>query len=232
MITNFNTFDLALLTIIVIFGLVGFGFGITRMLLGIAGWSGAVFFTFYAYVSNGFDFIRPSIKPYITDPLLMDLVIGVGMFIFFVIILGFLNRSISTYIKKSILGSVDRSLGLLFGFSLAVCLLSFAFLLTNLLSHPKDWPHVMRSSRSVHILAFSVKGISRLLPKGLLENLGLDPEKITTQSLNKTESLENFVKNLSRPLPSSLKQKEDDKKSHDYKKEQVTEMDRLFENNE
>jgi membrane protein required for colicin V production len=232
MISSFNMFDLGLLAIIVVFGLIGFSFGITRMLLGIAGWVGAVFFTFYAYLSNGFEFIHPFVGHYITDPFLSDLVIGVVLFVIFLMILNFLNRSFSTYIKKSILGGIDRSLGLLFGFTLAVGLSSSVFLVINLMSYPKDWPHAMQSARSVSILASSAKNISQLLPHSLLKNLGLNPEKINNHPLDSNESSEKLVENLSRPQPSSLKQQEKGKKSQVYKKEQVTEMDQLFENHE
>jgi len=232
MISSFNMFDLALLAIIVVFGLIGFSFGITRMLLGIAGWVGAVFFTFYAYISNGFEFIHPFVRHYITDPFLSDLVIGVVLFVIFLMMLNFLNRSISTYIKKSILGGIDRSLGLLFGFTLAVGLLSSVFLVINLMSDPKNWPHAMQSARSATILTSSAKNISQLLPHSLLKNLGLNPEKIKNHPLNSSESSEKLVENLSRPQPSSLKQQEKGKKSQVYKKEQVTEMDQLFESHE
>jgi hypothetical protein len=70
------------------------------------------------------------------------------------------------------------------------------------------------------------------LPHSLLKNLGLNPEKIKNHPLNSNESSEKLVKNLSRPQPSSLKQQEKGKKSQVYKKEQVTEMDQLFENHE
>ncbi|MBL0941175.1 MAG: CvpA family protein [Alphaproteobacteria bacterium] len=232
MISSFNTFDVAILAIIVIFGLIGFSLGITRMLLGIAGWVGAAFFTFYAYLSNGFKFIRPFVRRYITDPFLCDLVIGLVLFVVFLMILNFLNRSISTYVKKSILGGIDRSLGLLLGFTLAGGLLSSVFLMANLMSQPKDWPHAVQTARSVSILASLATSISKLLPPSILENLGLNPMKIQNNLSNNSTCSEKLVESLSRPQPSRLKQKEEGKKSQDYKKEQVTEMDRLFENNE
>lgn len=232
MISSFNTFDVSLLAIIIVFGLIGFSLGVTRMLLGIAGWIGAVFFTFYAYLSNRFEIVRPFVRRYITDPFLSDLVIGVVLFVVFLMILNLLNRSISTYVKKSILGGIDRSLGLLFGFTLAGGLLSSLFLVINLMSQTKDWPQVMQTARSVSLLASLATSISKILPSEILENLGLNPTKIQSNLLNNSTSSEKLFENLSRPQPSSLKQKEEGKKSQDYKTEQVTEMDRLFENNE
>lgn len=232
MISTFTVIDFAFIAVLLIFGLIGFGLGITRMVLGIAGWIGAVVLTFYVYISNGFNLFRPFVQHYIKDPFLSDLAIGVVIFAVLLIALGFVKRSVSGYVKNSALSGVDRSLGLLFGVFLAVVLLSSGFLAMHLIGKPQEWPPSLQTARSTGILTAAAKNMSELLPNALFENLGVNPDTVKNHLFNTPTSAETLVGHLSQPQPSRLKLKGDEENSRGYKKDQVTEMDRLFENYE
>ena len=84
--------------------------GFMRELLSIGGWVAAGVVTFL-----GVPAARPISSQYISDSLFADVAAGIAIFVVTLIICSIIGHFISKRVQDSMLGPVDRSLGLLFG---------------------------------------------------------------------------------------------------------------------
>lgn len=84
--------------------------GFMREMLSIGGWVAAGVVTFL-----GVPAARPISGKYISDPLFADVAAGIAIFVVTLIICSIIGHFVSRRIQDSMLGPVDRSLGLLFG---------------------------------------------------------------------------------------------------------------------
>ena len=84
--------------------------GFVRELLSIGGWIAAGLATLF-----GLPLARPFANEKISDPLFADIAAGVVIFVATLIVCSIIGHFISKRVQGSMLGPVDRSLGLLFG---------------------------------------------------------------------------------------------------------------------
>jgi len=84
--------------------------GFMRELLSVGGWIIAGVVTFI-----GVPAARPISTQHISDPLFADIAAGVAIFVVTLIICSIIGHFISKRVQDSLLGPVDRSLGLVFG---------------------------------------------------------------------------------------------------------------------
>ena len=86
----------------------------------------------------------PKIKPYVKDVIdnqfVLDLVLGVGIFVVVIFLILIINKGVSKTIKYSGIGKVDTVFGFFFGFIRAyiVCVCIFATI--NIFYNHKNWP--------------------------------------------------------------------------------------------
>ena len=89
-------------------------------------------------------FLFPKAKPYvdgiIDSEYVLDIVLGISLFVIVIFIILMINRSIKKAITYSGLGSMDRIFGFFFGFFKAyiVCVCIFATI--NIIYNHKKWP--------------------------------------------------------------------------------------------
>ena len=110
--------------------------------------------------------IFPRVKPYVKDIIdneyVLDIVLGVGIFIIIIFIVLLINKGISKAVRYTGLGSLDTIFGFFFGFVrsyiIAVCLFSGIHIVYN---HDK-WP--INSNKSF-IFPYLEKGSNYLLKK-------------------------------------------------------------------
>src|SRR3990167_294789 len=103
---TFNMVDFAIIFLLGISILIGILRGATREVLGIAGWVGALATVFY-----GLPLFRPLGRYYIHNPMIADAAIAGVLFILSLAVFILISRLISTKVKGSLLGGLDRSLG-------------------------------------------------------------------------------------------------------------------------
>jgi membrane protein required for colicin V production len=84
--------------------------GFVRELLSIGGWIAAGVATLF-----GLPLARPLANEKIPDPLFADIAAGVVIFVVTLIVCSIIGHFISKRVQGSMLGPVDRSLGLMFG---------------------------------------------------------------------------------------------------------------------
>lgn len=206
--STFNMVDFIILALLGISILIGILRGATREVLGIVGWVAA-----FATVFYGLPLFRPLSRHYIHSPMLADAVVAGILFILSLAIFILISRMISTKVKGSLLGGLDRSLGLVFGFIRGVLLLCIVYLAMGFFYPPGQMPDAIRHARFSPWFAQGAQELKRFIPKDYLPQKDLslstinplDAKDLIEHSL---PSLEETVKNLSTLRPSSPKKVE------------------------
>jgi len=89
-------------------------------------------------------FLFPKIKPYFKDVIdseyVLDLVIGISLFIIIIFIILLVNKGINRAVSYSGLGSLDRIFGFFFGFLRAYVIVVCIYSTINILYNNKKWP--------------------------------------------------------------------------------------------
>lgn len=139
--------DLAVLAVLAISALLGLSRGFVRELLGLAAWLLAG----YAAFAYG-----PALQPWaertIGTPDLADPVAYVAVFLGVLLALSLLANLIGRAVRLSALGSLDRTLGLLFGLTRGAAVLIAGYILGGMLLPPENWPPAFQRARTLPLL--------------------------------------------------------------------------------
>jgi membrane protein required for colicin V production len=130
-----TVFDYIYIILTVLFIIQGALKGFVLSMLSTAKWILAYVITIYIF---------PMIKPYVEDIIdneyVLDIVLGVGIFIIIIFLILLINRAISKVVSYSGIGTVDKVFGFFFGIAksyvIVVCLYTAAEIIYN---HEK-WP--------------------------------------------------------------------------------------------
>ena len=130
-----TVFDCVYIILTVLFIIQGALKGFVLSMLSTAKWILAYVITIYIF---------PIIKPYVEDIIdneyVLDIVLGVGIFIIIIFLILLINRSISKVVSYSGIGTIDKVFGFFFGIAksyvIVVCLYAAAEIIYN---HEK-WP--------------------------------------------------------------------------------------------
>ena len=86
----------------------------------------------------------PKIKPYVKDVIdnqyVLDLVLGVGIFVVVIFLILIINKGVSKTIKYSGIGKIDTVFGFFFGFVRAYIVCVCIFATVNIFYNHKNWP--------------------------------------------------------------------------------------------
>jgi len=207
-----NFVDLAVFGLFILSAAIGIARGFTRETFGVVAWIGAALATIFGIIWS-----RPYIQQWIDNPFVADVLTGLIIFIAVLFILGSISRVLSTKVKGSLLGGLDRSLGLLFGLVRAAFILVVAFFVAALVWPAEKWPENVKDARTYPYVADGAKWLHGLIPEEALKNLGLKAtDKDEEEGSDSETSLEHIVKSLSQPTPSKTEEKD---------KEEVAEQD-------
>ncbi len=130
-----TVFDYIYIILTVLFIIQGALKGFVLSMLSTAKWILAYVITIYIF---------PMIKPYVEDIIdneyVLDIVLGVGIFIIIIFLILLINRAISKVVSYSGIGTIDKVFGFFFGIAksyvIVVCLYTAAEIIYN---HEK-WP--------------------------------------------------------------------------------------------
>ena len=215
----FNYVDLIVLGVFLLSTLIGVSRGFTREFFGIIAWLEAFTATILGVV-----WARPYVQVAISNPLIADVVSGLFIFVTTLFLLGSLSRYISQRVKGSLLGGLDRSLGLLFGLARACAVLFIAYFAGSVVWKPVKWPREVKEARSLPYIIQGADWVKDMIPKEALKNLGSKNDS-KEEKVAVMDSMDNIVLALSRP--SVTNQKSSSNKSQGYKGEQRKELDQL-----
>ncbi len=152
--------DLVILAILAISGLLAFMRGFVREVLGVGAWIGAVVVAVWANprVLPTFDHWLAN-QPGLAQPVAFGVI-----FVATLVVLLFICHAIGKAVRRSALGGLDRSLGLLFGLARGAALVVVAYVLVGMVLPVDRWPAPVLNARAMPLAyagaMWSVKWLS------------------------------------------------------------------------
>ena len=223
-----HTTDLIVLAVMILSILIGLIRGFTREILGALGWMGAIFVTFWTR-----SFFQIPIRHWIGNPFASDIVAIVTLFVISLFVFLSITRAASHRVKASVLGGLDRSLGIIFGLLRGGAICIVLFLMFSLYVKPHKRPPEVTESQAFPYLLKGTAFVAALLPTGTIPAIFYHPQphafddKEEEMSLLNTPSAQELMKTLAQPRAGSPQRPE---KETGYNDQNRRHMDRLFKN--
>jgi membrane protein required for colicin V production len=159
-------FDIAVLAVLAVSGLLALLRGFVREVLAIAAWVGAAAAGVFGY---------PHLAPHIEGLFgvidagpIANIAAGGAIFLVALILFALIAGAISDRVQDSALGAIDRTLGLVFGLARGAVLLCLAYIAAAWLQPLERWPAWAFEARTRPALEAGGAWIVRQLPPGLL----------------------------------------------------------------
>jgi membrane protein required for colicin V production len=151
--------DLAVLGVMFLSGLLAFSRGLVREVLSIGAWLGA------AVVAMTFlPAIRPLLARYVTSPEWIDPAGYMILFVLSLIVLSLIAKTIGGAVRASVIGGIDRSLGLVFGLLRGAALAIAVYIVACMAIPPDRWPEQVLESRSLPYIYTGAVWVARRVP--------------------------------------------------------------------
>ena len=157
--------------------MMAFSRGFVREALGIGAWVGAFVF---ASVSVGW--VRDEVRSWISNRDLADPAAYAIMFLAGLIVLSVITAMIGNVVRGSVLGGVDRSLGLVFGIGRAVVLVAGIYVVAGWVVSTDRWPEPVQRSLSIPYAYDVAAWIARFLPPDYRPNIPIPPTGSETRA--------------------------------------------------
>lgn len=140
---NFTFVDVVVA--VVLLGSAGFAFmrGFVHEVLAILAWVGAVFAAMY-----GFTPAQPLFRQYIGAGWAADAAAALSIFLVSLLLLSLTTKALSNRVQNSALGSVDSSLGFVFGLVRGAALLCLAYMVAAWLFSPDQPPQWLAQAKT------------------------------------------------------------------------------------
>jgi membrane protein required for colicin V production len=153
--------DLCVLGILAVSALLAFLRGFVREALGIGAWVGAAAVSVWAAPSA-----RPQFREWLGQPDLVDPVTYAAVFLVALILLLLVSGWISSLVRMSALGGLDRTLGLVFGLLRGAAVVAFAYIAAGIVKPVDQWPDSVLNARSLPLAYAGAKALVGALPEG------------------------------------------------------------------
>ncbi|MBF0247603.1 MAG: CvpA family protein [Alphaproteobacteria bacterium] len=211
--------DILVIGTLAISGLFAFARGFVHEVLSIAGWVGAFF-----AAAHGAPVVQHFAMQFIEDPGLAYIVTWIGLFLGALIILSLVTRRISTGVKESALGALDRVLGFIFGLLRGAIVVSLAWIAYEWYLGDEKPPKSVFEARSLPYVIQGADTLRALVPedKNHKPSPG-QPPKTGEKPQSDGQSLFDKAINAVPKMPAT------DEKPDGYDNKERSEMDRLFE---
>jgi membrane protein required for colicin V production len=138
--------DLVVLGVLAVSALLAFMRGFVREVLGIGAWVAAVAVAIWA-----FPYARPHFRDWLGTPDLVDPITFAAVFIVTLLVLLLICHWVGGLVRGSVLGGVDRTLGLVFGLIRGAALVVFAYIAAGLVIPVDRWPEPVLQARSLPV---------------------------------------------------------------------------------
>ena len=217
-----NTIDFVVIIIIVISAIISSLRGFLHEVLSIAAWIGAAFAVIYFQ-----PLMKNLTRELIPNELFSDIITGIIIFIFVLVALSIIIKSFSSYIHKTTLNNLDRSLGFIFGVLRGVVILSIVLIVFDWFAEEPVRPYALQSSKTMPVIERTSEFILNLLPESFVKNK--DNARTKENIKSTSQEMSKAKKESQQPESSSNKNKRPEGK---YKEGVRRNMDRLFQNNQ
>ena len=164
--------DIILLLVMLVSGLLAMIRGFMREILSIGSWGVAALVTLYSYPR-----VLPLAKQYFASDSVATAVSAGGIFLGTLLIVSIITARLSDMVLDSRVGSLDRTLGFLFGLARGLVIVVVAFLFFAWLVPDRSQPEWVRSAKSKLVLQNTGQWLMSMLPD--------DPESTILKRLKK-----------------------------------------------
>ena len=134
-------FDYIYLVLTILFTVRGMLKGFVLSILSTAKWILAYVVTIYIF---------PKAKPYvdgiIDNEYVLDIILGVGIFIIIIFLILLVNKALSKAVTYSGIGTIDKVFGFLFGFVKAYVVVVCLFTVAHIVYNHDKWPMNLKDS--------------------------------------------------------------------------------------
>ncbi len=170
-----NWVDVAILVIVAFSAMIGLFRGMVREVLGLAAWiAAAVAASWFFGDMQGFA------RRYIANENIADPVAFGVPFLVILIVFSLLARVVGSLVRKSVLGGLDRSLGLLYGLARGVALVVAAYLIGGVaMDH---WPDAVLEARTLPSIYLGAAWVAAKLPDSYRPVVVVPPAGRSTRS--------------------------------------------------
>ncbi len=160
MTSSANWVDAVLLAVIAVSAILAFFRGFVREVLGIGAWAGALLAAFIARPH-----VFPLVQPHVEPPWLADALGAGGVFLAVLIVLMVIIAWISNQVQGSVLGGLDRTLGIVFGLARGAFLIVLAYIVASVfLPMTERWPEPVRQARALPVIAEGAAWLMEQIP--------------------------------------------------------------------
>lgn len=241
--------DIVVAGVLLVSGVLAFSMGLVKFLLLIISWGGAALTAFYS-----FPHLSPYLEGLIDSTLIRDGVAATAVFVLTLVALTIVTHMISSRVRGSVLGHLDRALGFAFGLALGVVLVSLIYIGATLFWDEDDFPEQIADAKTLPLIRSGAETLVRLLPAGAFTGIepdgngfddaaqgvedavkGLATDKLDAigETLESIEA-EDRLRKLTQPLPpESTEPPEDEPEAEPgYGDEERSDMQRLIEGNQ
>ncbi len=157
-----NPLDIGVIAVIALSAVFAFARGFVREALSIVAWVSAGAITLY-----GFRPVYALVDPMVHNPLLSQLIAGLGLFIGSLIVMTILTSIVARSVRASALSPIDRTLGFIFGLLRGAFIVSLAYLLVDVSLARSDQPSWVRDAKSAPYLQQGADLLKSVLPASL-----------------------------------------------------------------
>ncbi|EKV32393.1 Colicin V [Caenispirillum salinarum AK4] len=171
-----NVLDLIVLVVLLLSAVLAFFRGFVHETLGIAAWVGAGLAALY-----GLPVVQAEVRQLIPVTWAADAAAAVAIFLVTLLVLSILTRGIARKVQDSSLGSVDRSLGVLFGLARGAFLVGLAYILLAWMIPPVDHPDWIREARGLPLIQRTAGMIQEAVPEELGIGQAADTSRKTAE---------------------------------------------------
>lgn len=241
--------DLVVAGVLLISGILAFSMGLVKFLLLIVSWGGAALTTFYS-----FPHLSPYLESLIDSSLIRDVITATAVFVFTLVVLTIVTHMISSRVRGSVLGHLDRALGFVFGLFLGMVLVSLIYLGATLFWDEDDFPEQIAEAKTLPLIRSGAETLVLLLPAGAftriepdqngfedavegvedaVRSLANDRMDAIGETLQSIEA-EDRLRRLTQPQPPEDAEQTDDETAVEpgYREDERRDMQRLIESNQ
>ena len=163
-------FDLAMLAVLAVSALLAFYRGFVREVMGVGAWVGAIVVAFWFA-----PFVEPKFEQWIHAKEIADPAAIAVVFVIALIVFSVISGWVGALVRGSVLGGVDRTLGILFGLARGAALLVFCYVAAGLVTTPQDWPQPIRDARLLPYVYDGARQAVSFLPAQFHPHLAAPP---------------------------------------------------------
>ena len=164
-----NWVDLVVIGVVVVSGLAAFARGLVHEVLAIGAWIGAGFFAVWAAPFVGDRFLHWF------GPDFGKMAALGAMFVVALVVLSVLSSIVGGLLRMSALGTVDRTLGVVFGLVRGVVLIAFAYIVAGWVVAPDRWPPPVLDARTLPYAYEAARVGVNLLPREFRPVVAIPP---------------------------------------------------------